>query len=175
MKNKHIWTADQKLEWLGDGEWIEEPDLVRFKCKTIKCSIKRVIVFEEDGTSFGGYLCGYVQVPLLHPWFGKDKGEMEVLCHGGITFSDDIEDEEGWGFWIGFDCGHGGDYVPSHEKIRRDNPISKHFPIPEIFKDCLLFYPEYRNIAYVTEECKSIVKQMKKAYDKWEAAIIKPN
>jgi len=38
-----------------------------------------------------------------------------VRCHGGITFSDvaywENEDRASW--WFGFDCSHGGDYIPA--------------------------------------------------------------
>lgn len=54
--------------------------------------------------------CGYVRVLPGHPWFGKTP---DVAVHGGITFAEHGKacpthgEADEW--WIGFDCGHGGD------------------------------------------------------------------
>lgn len=54
--------------------------------------------------------CGYLRVEPGHPWFKK---EPDVSVHGGITFAKHgvacptHGPEAEW--WIGFDCGHGGD------------------------------------------------------------------
>lgn len=63
-----------------------------------------------------GYRCGYVRLPLGHPWHGKSYGDDaidSVNCHGGITFADaDVPcDAPGpdTDWWIGFDCAHAYD------------------------------------------------------------------
>lgn len=52
-----------------------------------------------------GQYNGYVNLPIGHPWFGKNYAEINVSVHGGLTFS-----QETGSFWtIGFDTCHGGD------------------------------------------------------------------
>ena len=97
-----------------------------------------------------GFLCGYVCVPEGHPWHEKDYST--ALCghdgcynhtlgrcievHGGVTYAGDLG---GGGWWLGFDCGHGGDLVPG---LRR-------------------FHGEvYRDEKYVTEQCEKMARQL---------------
>lgn len=60
-----------------------------------------------------GYRCGYVRVPLGHPWHGKGWADLNVEVHGGVTFAEADEPCDKGGadtdWWIGFDCAHGGD------------------------------------------------------------------
>jgi hypothetical protein len=49
-----------------------------------------------------GYRCGYVKIPVGHPWY-RQKPSVDV--HRGITFAE--ADDSLW--WIGFDCSHKGD------------------------------------------------------------------
>lgn len=52
--------------------------------------------------------CGYVRVPPSHPLHGKSYDDADVDVHGGLTFAD-IEpctEEDGTGWWFGFDCAH---------------------------------------------------------------------
>ena len=69
-----------------------------------------------------GFLLGYVGVPNGHPWDGKDYDEIDADVHGGLTFASrpNERDEgvypadfEGVAWWVGFDCGHVGDVIPS--------------------------------------------------------------
>jgi hypothetical protein len=56
--------------------------------------------------------CGYVRVPPTHPLYGKPYDETENLeVHGGITFSEQeaCVEEDGKGWWFGFDFVHSGD------------------------------------------------------------------
>lgn len=62
---------------------------------------------------------GYVGIPKEHPYYGKaDEWESPLLdleVHGGVTWADDsipgVETDPGY-WWIGFDCGHVGDWSP---------------------------------------------------------------
>ena len=60
-----------------------------------------------------GYRCGYVRLPLGHPWHGNSYDEIHPEVHGGLTFSEPDVPCDAPGpdtdWWIGFDCGHGGD------------------------------------------------------------------
>jgi hypothetical protein len=66
-----------------------------------------------------GYRCGYVRVPLGHPWHGKDYDDVRTAdggypdVHGGLTFAEPDADcgkgGEDSAWWLGFDCAHAGD------------------------------------------------------------------
>ena len=71
-------------------------------------NIKWVVV--HNGT---GYRCGYCRVPPGHPWHGADCDQAGPEVHGGVTFAQaDIDcgnEQDGGGWWLGFDCAHAGD------------------------------------------------------------------
>ena len=105
-----------------------------------------------------------------------EKGTIGVaLCfdvHGGITFSSrchqgeesrsichiagEGEDDKVW--WFGFDCGHGGDIVPSME-FQMSKFRSEFMPVVPV--------DTYRNIEYVKNEIKSLARQLKM----WEMLV----
>lgn len=76
----------------------------------------------EEGAHFGyewivtsngrGFRCGYVKVPLGHPWHGqRDESELEdISVHGGLNFTEpdvaygEFSGDDGW--WLGFHCAH---------------------------------------------------------------------
>lgn len=111
------------LELKGDKNVLPVPSLKRE-------GYMRGIVIEDGGNYKGydylitvndmGFRCGYVALPSDHPInsFHEEKYNYPDLdVHGGITFfnfnhlsevffgEDSCNDK-----WIGFDCGHGGDY-----------------------------------------------------------------
>lgn len=63
-----------------------------------------------------GTLCGYMDIPPCHPWYGLDYGAIherhpQLDVHGGLTYADKNDD-----YWrIGFDCAHAGDLIPGFE------------------------------------------------------------
>jgi hypothetical protein len=62
----------------------------------------------------GGWGNGYVAVPLEHPWYGLDCDEIDVDIHGGLTFSEEIDN-----YWVfGFDTNHYGDNLLNWPKLR---------------------------------------------------------
>lgn len=72
-----------------------------------------------------GHRCGYVRLPPTHPQYQEHYDNFDVSVHGGLTFSD-IEpciEEDGTGWWIGFDCAHSGDAmydpnnIPEHKQL----------------------------------------------------------
>lgn len=63
------------------------------------------------------HLCGYLGVFEGHPWYGKKYGEIDADVHGGLTYAQlQMGDypapckADVW--WVGFDCGHFGDFTP---------------------------------------------------------------
>lgn len=160
MDEQHIYSSDDKLKWWGYGEWVEEPDVVKFECEGILCEIIRVAKhdgFHEDKTPhiFGGYLCGYISIPKDHLFFNKEEIELDVHC--GITFDKQNDENR----LIGFDCAHSMDLVPSMAILRKRWNLEYIMPIPEELIDHPWFNPIYRNIAYCIEECKSMALQLK--------------
>lgn len=60
--------------------------------------------------------CGYVFLPEGHEFYGKHYDEIDVECHGGLTFGEKfrVKKSKNFGMWgIGFDYMHyhdnGGD------------------------------------------------------------------
>ena len=56
---------------------------------------------------FCGWGNGYVGLPNWHPFYKVDYNDINVKCHGDLTFSALDEEEDLW--VIGFDTSHGGD------------------------------------------------------------------
>jgi hypothetical protein len=54
-----------------------------------------------------GCRCGYVLIPVGHPWHGREKDDINAAVHGGVTWSSELAGFEG--YWVGFDCGHAWD------------------------------------------------------------------
>jgi hypothetical protein len=158
-QEEHLYTSDQKIKWCGYGEWVEEPDRIEFEYLGYKAVVNRAFVKETYGQKeayFGGHLCGYVRIPEDHHLFSNE--EISVNCHYGLTFNK--KDEE---HWVGFDCAHAGDYVPTMElfkKISQANGKFEPFPVPEEFKQCAIFNPIYRNIEYCIEICMEMIDQI---------------
>ena len=64
--------------------------------------------------SYGTHPCAYVRVPEKHCCFGKDYMRLDIVCHGGLTYSRNYfpackESENEW--WIGWDYAHCNDYM----------------------------------------------------------------
>ena len=78
MEFKEYRTTD-KSAW-NRGPWDQEPDKRQWQDEAtgLPCLIVR---------GPAGALCGYVGVPEGHPAHGKDYDDVEVSCHGGLTFA----------------------------------------------------------------------------------------
>lgn len=124
-----------------------------------------------------GFRCGYVRVPMGHPWHGRSTDDLtEVECHGGVTFADpDLPcDKDGPddAFWIGFDCAHGMDLpdpdlmTPEYRAIQEMiYPRHPEQPIDSPFRSHI------RTQKYVEAECRSICEQARSVAKKIEAGI----
>lgn len=135
-----------KSKW-GKGPWLSEPDKAQWidPATGLQCLIVRKCL---------GFLCGYVGIPAKHPYFGRDHDDVDVSVHGGMTFGnyycpgqkddpvirsvDCSEDSRIW--WIGFDCAHCDDYIPS--SLRK-------------------WKGTYRNFNYVLGEVTKLARQLK--------------
>lgn len=63
------------------------------------------------------WYCGYVIIPEDSPFYGMDYMDLEddISVHGGLTFSGEIDDVEG--YLLSFDCNHCYDnpYIQNEE------------------------------------------------------------
>lgn len=154
IEEKHLFTSEEKLKFCGYGEWVEEADYVKIESQGYTAVLRRIFEIESfslDQSYFGGYLCGYVRIPESHPCFRKEDINLE--CHGGLTFNEAHEEQ-----WVGFDCSHFCDIVPTTQHIMKTNPefqkIRGMLQIPEEMK------PVYRNMKYCVNECLDMIDQL---------------
>lgn len=135
-------------------EWEHEPDRVEFRFKGLPCLVVRNVGV--------GNLCGYVAVPPGHPLHGQTSEDPkskahDLDVHGGITFTDSCneggkichvpqpgEPDNVW--WFGFDCAHGGDYIPMTQKVSGRKPDAS--------------FESYRDIGYVIREVCDLATQL---------------
>jgi hypothetical protein len=88
------------------------------QCKTDKAGTIYA-EWEEDGYKLlimrgPASLCAYIGVPKGHPLYGKDYDEVDIDCHGGLTFSGEGSQDTSVyrtpGYWyFGWDYAHFGD------------------------------------------------------------------
>ena len=146
-------TPENKLAWWGEGPWVHEPDELKFTHLGYECFVRRMVAEELNRSIFGGHLCGYVCISENHPFF-ENRDDIDVQIHGGITFAE--KDLEGK-YWIGFDCAHSYDLMPSMKdwKIKMKNDFVKKFPDLPSFQ----FNFTYRTFDWVVEETKNLAAQ----------------
>lgn len=161
-KEEHLWTTEEKRKFCGYGEWIEEIDILEFEYGGYFAKIIRVFKkepFAEKEVYFGGHLCGYVKIPKEHIYYGKEWDDIDIDTHGGLTYNE-IHEEH----WIGFDCAHIADYVPTMEYMRKTDPVMRDigewFPLPKGYENLALFNPTYRNIEYCIQKCIEMIEQL---------------
>ncbi len=154
-------NQEEKRKHFGDGEWLNEPDNVKFEHEGINCEITRVLSYKQNEYAFGGHFCGYCFLPKGHPWENNDDFEIDV--HGGITYQK--KDPDTGQMVVGFDCAHLHDIIPSMTVIEKKYNIEPYQPskkLVEIYGEQLTncFVPVYRNLEYVINECKSMSDQI---------------
>lgn len=138
------------------GPWMDEPDKVQWvdPATGLDCLIVR--------QNRSGHLCGYVGVPEGHALFGADFTDVDgAEAHGGLSFSDKCNEdgrichipfpgrpEHVW--WFGFDCAHAFDLA--------------HFggdaEMREMMSPLRQFGVEYRDIAFVRDECTVLAESL---------------
>lgn len=110
--------------------------------------------------------CGYVGIPESHKLYGKNYTDINVECHGGLTYSKDYL--VGYGrntgmWWIGFDCAHymdAKDFETAYE-IYKNQPecielINKQREFELKFRNL----GEVRSLEYCELELEYIVDQI---------------
>lgn len=172
---ERVYTTRDKSEW-GDGPWQDEPDKVQWKdAETgLPCLANR---------GPAGAWCGYVGVSEGHPAFEKhydavydlfpgwdEEGHLEV--HGGLTYSNHCaegpeessichvpepgEPDHVW--WLGFDCAHSGDVMPSVEASNRKRYEETRDPIWLPLR--APWGESYKTLDYVRQETTRLAAQL---------------
>jgi hypothetical protein len=121
MENREI-LFDQFKSYLPDGPWQYEPHFFAFESFGFRCQLFR--------TPITFAWCGYVGIDKDHPYFEKDYDDLNDIetldIHGGFTYSNRDKNNGLW--WIGFDCAHSGDLIPTmRSTIGTDSPFSGHY------------------------------------------------
>lgn len=129
--------------------WLYEPDVMAWTDTDtgLKCLIRRV-----PGM---GHLCGYVRIMRGHPLYGKDAQRIALGVHGGVTFSRRPRHTR-WmkrGQWVGFDCAHSQDLVPSFKMDAKLKAILGEYNT--------LSRGVYRDMEFVYRETTHLAQQLK--------------
>lgn len=159
MDQRYLLSKDLKYKHWGQGNWVDEPDEIRFNHCGFECIIKRSYGLDgpQKDVLFGGHLCGYVVIPKNHYFYDKLIDDIPFECHGGVTHADFNEDKN---FMIGFDCAHSFDIVPSMEYMyKKYDGLRK---IREEFSHSPFWNSSYKNVNFVIEECKALAEQIAK-------------
>jgi hypothetical protein len=147
-----------KSKW-GDGPWQLEPDRLDFEHAGLPCLLHR---------SRYGVWCGYVGLPPGHPCYGKQYDDVSVDVHGGLTYANSCEGtichvpkpgepDEVW--WLGFDCGHGGDYTPTDVEVY-GHIRGERYDHAKALATNAFFVEVYRTIEYVKAETEQLAEQL---------------
>lgn len=114
--------------------------------------------------------CGYVGIPIGHKYYKMNYNDIDIECHGGLTYSRDYligqNDENKW--WIGFDCAHYGDEHDwrTAREYWKDNPKQLEYInqeeefYEEFYKSLDDVHHSLCTLNYVEDECQHIVDQL---------------
>lgn len=90
--------------------------------------------------SYGIHPCAYVCLPKNDKFYGLPYDEIDIDCHGGLTYGSFQQNE----FWIGWDYAHWGDYCGYHALFDFDSE----------------FVEKRWTTAEILEEVKDVIKQL---------------
>jgi hypothetical protein len=109
-----------------------------------------------------GYRCGYVRVPVDHPYFKKNYEDItNIRCHGGLTYSN-LQTKPNKimpiGYWLGFDCAHKDDLVDINSIRERAVQIGfEAFNNVNLDNNPRAFHKDKE---FVKNECQKIINQL---------------
>lgn len=68
--------------------------------------------FDYKIINYGPHPCAYVSLPSNHKYYNEDYDNIDINCHGGLTFGriTTFKPDKDIKFWIGWDYAHLGDY-----------------------------------------------------------------
>lgn len=107
----------------------------------------------------GGFRCGYVSVRTC-----KNYSEYNVDCHGGLTFSGELNSSANpkRQYYVGFDCAHYYDGVDYDKAFEYRLIAKKERDELKAWYEHSHFAMSYcaRDLAFVEGQCKTIVEQL---------------
>lgn len=107
-------------------------EILQFQHRDFRCSLRRNQL---------GCWCGYVDVPVGHPWHGRNSESLyRINVHGGVTYAQENPETGEWR--VGFDCCHGYDWIPMIGVGRKE---------------------DYRDVRYASRECERLANQAAEA------------
>ncbi len=141
-------SHEEKLRKYGEGEWIDEPDEVFFSHTNIACEIFR---------HSRGYLIGMCQLPDNHPWSSMPLKKAEICIHGHQFIYKTFQNE-----YVGFSCDMLDDMIPVFNTDKLAEQV-----IDAFNKKNDQSYERfiYRNLSFVTEQCKYLAEQIIEAHE----------
>ena len=148
-------TIEEKLESWGKGPWVSEPNYKELGDEHTMGVVRRVAHRESNGTVlWGGQLCGYVRIPDGHPWHGLELDDLDdkLSSHQGLTY---LETNELGERWVGFDCAHLYDVIPSVAMVMK--PFAYERSGTEMLK------PEYRDFDYCCDIVRTMMDELEEA------------
>jgi hypothetical protein len=158
----HNESEEEKKSW-PSGPWNQEANRVEWR--DAETGLPCLIVRNHMGA-----LCGYVGVPPGHPDHGKDYDDVDVEVHGGLTYAapcsegvichvpQEGEPDDVW--WLGFDCAHYLDIVPSMLRLRGQLKEVTGVDIAPPQATGYTVEETYRTLGYVEEEVRQLAKQL---------------
>ena len=128
----------------------------RFEYRGYPC----VVIFQTIG-----HRCGYVGLPKNSKYYEVGYDEIDIDCHGGLTYASDRlyeqNDTDIW--WIGFDCAHCDD-SKDYESLYKYYTDDRSREMFNFWKELDQKYPindiTVKDLDYVVKECESIVDQL---------------
>lgn len=105
-----------------------------------------------------GYRCGYISVPVDHPYYKVYYDEIDIDVHGGLTFSKFskvypvITSKDT--YWIGFDCSHCMDLCDLEFLKENDHKLY------EIMNKIKSNEGTLKTKEYVHNECVNVIKHL---------------
>jgi hypothetical protein len=145
LKTNSFLSHASKLSLYGEGEWIDEPDSVGFDHAGIACEIMR----HTDG-----FLIGLCNLPKDHPWAKEPMDKVSIDIHGNLFIIKTVESIR-----IGFSCDMTEDLIPRKSKSLLNQQIA------DAFKDSPNAFYVYRNLGFVTDQCRYLAEQVIEAHE----------
>lgn len=128
-------------------------------CKKMEYSSEDILDILAQGTCFnfqfyiinyGTHPCCYVVIPKEHKLYNKHYDDIDIYCHGGLTYSrngliDLVNDD-----WvIGWDYAHYGDYNGMFEKdFPKLNENTHKYTTLELLNDVIDVYRQLKVVEY---------------------------
>jgi len=93
--------------------------------------------------SYGTHPCAYISIPPTHPYYKKYYDNLNIWCHGGLTFAHPNNTMLEWAqeldeecSWIGWDYAHCDDYAGYYQKFPTSIFNGKKWTTQEILSEC---------------------------------------